>query len=177
VLHKVDATFLAVRGPMTRACILENNPGLNVPEIYGDPALLLPFIYIPEKIEKKYKIGIIPHYADKKFMEDHQSGIDRFEGNNIVIDIQGGWKDVIEKVLQCEIIMSSSLHGIIVAEAYGIPAIWAQWTKNIIGGQWKFQDYFLGTGRGKQTTFTVIEPMKNLKEIQQALINSLSCKK
>ncbi len=175
-LPKVDALFLALRGPLTRACVIENNPVLHVPEIYGDPALLLPMIYRPT-VEVKYKIGIIPHYADKKFMEDHESVIKEFEGNRLIIDIQAEWTKVIDEILSCEIIMSSSLHGIIAAEAYGKKVIWAQWTKNIIGGQWKFQDYFLGTGRAKQTTFTVLDPIPDLKKIQESLINSLPWKK
>ena len=55
---------LAVRGPKTR----EKIKGVNVPEIYGDPAILIPDIYKPKKIEK-HKIGFIPHYVDKNHPE------------------------------------------------------------------------------------------------------------
>jgi pyruvyltransferase len=55
--------ILAVRGPLTRKKLIEQN--IECPKIYGDPALLLPIFYHP-KIKKKYEIGIVPHYVDQK---------------------------------------------------------------------------------------------------------------
>lgn len=158
------AKFLAVRGPITRTLLHKGD----VPEIYGDPAILLPLIYKPE-VKKKYKLGIIPHYVDKNLLY-LKGQPDIWEK---IIDIQQDWKKVIEDILECEEILSSSLHGIIAAEAYGVPAAWAKWSDNIIGGGLKFQDYFLGTGRREQKTYTKIPPIQNLKERQDLLINQL----
>ncbi|MEI7425026.1 MAG: polysaccharide pyruvyl transferase family protein [Candidatus Staskawiczbacteria bacterium] len=155
------AKFLAVRGPITRSLIV---PELSVPEIYGDPAILLPLIYNP-KIEKKYEVGYVPHYVDKKFIIVGE--------NEKMIDIESDWKTVIEDILSCKKIISSSLHGIICAEAYGIPATWAVYSDWIIGGELKYQDYFLGSGREKQIPFHQIPPIENLAEKQNALIKAL----
>ncbi len=162
--HPRGATVLAVRGPLTRSLIkgyIDNN-------VYGDPALLLPLIYKPE-IKKKYKLGIIPHYVDKNLLY-LKGQPDIWEK---IIDIEQDWKKVIEDILGCEAVLSSSLHGIIAAEAYGVQAAWAKWSDNIIGGQFKFQDYFQGTGRSVQPLFKNIPPIQNLKERQELLINQL----
>ena len=55
--------IFAVRGPLTYARLI--NAGIPTPKIFGDPALLLPNVYSPQ-FNKKWKIGIIPHYVDKK---------------------------------------------------------------------------------------------------------------
>ena len=61
VMQCSPKTVLAVRGPLTRKDLLSK--GIDCPEIYGDPALLLPFFYRP-KVKKQYKLGVVPHYAD-----------------------------------------------------------------------------------------------------------------
>lgn len=129
------AKFLAVRGPQTRKFLVE--AGYEVPETYGDPAILLPRYFAP-KIEKKYKYGIVPHYGDYKLVSNW------FENDNSVQLINLMTDDVESKtieLLQCEKIISSSLHGIIVAHAYGIPAVWQKFSSKVFGDDIKYQDY------------------------------------
>lgn len=132
----------AVRGPKTRQKLLDI--GIYCPEVYGDPALLLPKIYSP-KIEKKYKLGIIPHYVDKD-----NSWLNRLLGEKDIklLDIQepDPYK-FIDDLLSCEKIASSSLHGIIVADAYSIPSIWIKFSDKVVGGKFKFLDYFMSVKR------------------------------
>lgn len=153
--------FLAVRGKLSEKVL-----GIDC-GVYGDPALLLPLIYNPESIVA-YDIGYIPHYVDK---------IDFFlknivNKNELFIDVEGDWKKVIRQIKSCKKIVSSSLHGIIIAEAYGIPAVWEEYSDKVIGNGFKFRDYLTGTDREPQGTgeFPLI---KNLKKIQDKLIKSL----
>lgn len=130
------ARFLAVRGPQTRKRLLEQ--GHQVPEVYGDPGLLLPLHYKPQ-LQKKYTLGIIPHYNDFKNIKPFYEN----EKEVLLIDLMTNDIEATTNLfLQCEHIVSSSLHGLIVAHAYGIPAVWVQFSDKLFGDGIKFQDYF-----------------------------------
>ncbi len=91
------------------------------------------------KIEKKYKFGFVPHYNDYKLVQDW------FSENPDVLLIDMMTNDIESKTiefLQCEKIISSSLHGIIIAHAYGIPAVWQKFSDKVFGDDIKYQDYF-----------------------------------
>jgi len=164
--RQVDGTgirFLAVRGPLSRSQVVN----AEVPEIYGDPAILLPLVY-DRPMQKKFRRGIIPHYVDFKHGNPPTPG-----AGETLIDIQAPWKEVIDRIRECESISSSSLHGIIAAEAYGIPTTWEKWSDRIIGGDYKFQDYFLGTGRERQKRGVVLPPIPMLSWRQGRLLGAL----
>lgn len=130
------AKFLAVRGPQTRKRLLEQ--GHQVPEVYGDPGLLLPLHYQP-KLPKKHKLGIIPHYNDFKTIKPFYEN----EKEVLLIDLMtNDIEATTDLFLSCERIVSSSLHGLIVAHAYGIPAVWVPFSDKLFGDGIKFQDYF-----------------------------------
>lgn len=134
------AIFLAVRGPQTRNNLIAQ--GYKVPEIYGDPALLLPLYYKP-KIVKQYRLGIVPHYNDfKKVYEFYNNQPDILVVNLMTTDVEA----TTNLFLQCERVISSSLHGLIVSHAYEIPAIWVEFSDRLFGDGIKFQDYFESVG-------------------------------
>jgi len=130
------ADFRAVRGPQTRDFLLKL--GYECPEVYGDPALLLPKYYNPQ-VEKKYKIGIVPHYHDyKKAVELFQDKPEVKVIDLLTLDVE----ETTREILSCENIISSSLHGLIVAQAYKIPGLWVEFSDKIFGNGIKYQDYF-----------------------------------
>lgn len=130
-----NADFRAVRGPETRAYLLK--AGYVCPEIYGDPAILLPLLFNP-KPKKKFRLGIIPHYHDY----EHILSLYGDETDVSVIDLRTrDIEEVTLKILQCEKVISSSLHGLIVPHAYGIPAIWVRFSEKLFGDNIKFIDY------------------------------------
>ena len=129
------ADFRAVRGPRTRQFLMDS--GYNCPEVYGDPALLMPEYFNP-KVKKKYKVGIIPHYHDhKQVLETYKDDLDIKVIDLLTLDVE----DVTKQILECESTISSSLHGIIVSHAYGIPSVWVEFSNKLFGDGVKFADY------------------------------------
>ena len=139
----------AVRGPLTRKNILEN--GGSCPEIFGDPALLYPLFYKPKK-KIIYKLGIIPHYREqdlpiiKKLMKLESISL---------IDVRIGINKFIDEISKCEFIASSSLHGVIAADAYGIPALRIKLSDRLDKSAFKFKDYFMSVNRDEKQTVTI----------------------
>lgn len=130
----------SVRGPLTKDFLEDKN--IKVPDVFGDPALLLPKFYIPNiDIKLKNKIGIIPHksnYAKYKNI--------KLDSKYLLISPTDRWQNIINSICSCKCIISSSLHGLICSDAYKIPNIWLDEFK-LIEGHFKFKDYFLSQGR------------------------------
>jgi pyruvyltransferase len=150
-LKTVPREICAVRGPLTREIVKKQ--GYHCPEVYGDPALLYPMFYKPLKPEKKYKLGIIPHYVDKKFIPPSF----REDPDVLLIDIQGPINRVVDEICSCEMVASSSLHGIIASDAYGIPSSWIRFSDKIVGGDFKYHDYFHSVGRTEEQVLNITE--------------------
>jgi hypothetical protein len=136
-----NARVLSVRGPISGMRCVEN--GLNDPKIYGDPALLIPKFYTP-KIQKNNLIGVIPHYTDQKFFFNNYLKFpkEKFKFINVFDCVE----KVIDDICSCKQILSSSLHGLIVADAFNIPSLYVKMDSKIGGDGMKYQDYFLSVG-------------------------------
>jgi len=153
----------AVRGPKTRKFLLEcGYSEEQVPEVYGDPALLLPEIYTPK---------VLPWTSDMWVVIPHHSCLDsahrrNYWGNLTAEDFQDWelfgyrivfpnepWQDVVDAIANAKGVISESLHGLILADAYGVPNVW--WKNGEEGlaghaGNFKFQDYFESVGQTDQ---------------------------
>jgi pyruvyltransferase len=152
----------AVRGPLTRKIL--TNSGIACPEVYGDPALLYPKFYNPT-VDKKYEIGIIPHYVDQKHpWVTSKTAVPGVKFINILGDID----TVVNEILSCDMIISSSLHGVIAADAYGIPSVWVEFSDKVLGNGFKFKDYFMSVGRTDQTPIR-INMHTRLVDIKQSM--------
>lgn len=131
----------AVRGPKTRDHLLKYD--IVCPEVYGDPVLLLPRYYQP-KVQKRYKLGIVTHWKDEEAMPY----LKNVPNDVLYISSVTGFDhvyDYIDLINSCEKIASSSLHGVICADAYGIPAIRVWFRED--SAEFKFEDYFRSVGR------------------------------
>jgi len=101
----------------------------------------MPYFYSPE-IEKEHKIGIIPHYIDYKAVKS------AFSDYRVINILDANPLKVIDEILKCERIITSSLHGLIIAQTYGIPAALVDTIDGKLSGDGtKFLDYFYSTGQ------------------------------
>lgn len=129
-----EANIIGVRGYLTKKSLNLNNT-----IVYGDPGLLISRIIPPKVSIKKYKVGILPHISDK-----YTNPIKQFSNkkNIKVIDPQQSPINVAKEIRTCSHILSSSLHGLIFADSYGIPNRRIVITGRLTGGDFKFNDYY-----------------------------------
>lgn len=85
---------------------------------YGDLGLLFPYL-LNKKIAKKYKLGIVPHKYD--YNNPIIGEISNKIPDSVLIDLRRPPMETLEKIAECETIISSSLHGLIVADSMNIP--------------------------------------------------------
>ena len=125
------ATVLAVRGSGTQA----HTAGA-VSAFLGDPGLLASELAPAER--GRYQLGIVPHWTDTTLFN-------RFKHlDPILIPASTDPLEAVRLIGSCKKIVSSSLHGIIVADSFGIPRRAERFPKMDSpheGGTWKFDDY------------------------------------
>ncbi len=167
-LRKFDVR--AVRGPLTREVLM--NAGYNCADAaLGDPAVLMPLIYQSPCAEKKYGRCIVNHYINAENLHAFPDSVCISAGTN-------DYKKFIDTLKASGIVISSSLHGVILAEAYGIPAIYC--CENLEKTLFKVYDYYFSTGRYNVIVARSVEeamtmqpmPLPDLSDMQQALISA-----
>lgn len=174
---KVLLDIRAVRGPLTRNVLISG--GVNCPEVYGDPAILMPMIYPAKRQIIPGKVLIIPH--ESRFLKYAS------KYPNVLNTYTQDYKGFINEILSAEKVVSSSLHGIILAESYGVPTIFLN---DYPGSRFKYDDYYLSTGRNEYPIANTIEEAyemngsenQDLASMQKHLIQSFpkdlfSCRK
>lgn len=136
------AAVLALRGRLTLARATANSPETVA---LGDGGLLCSLFHRPAR--KRYKLGIIPHYVDAA---DPVVRTVAATSNDItIVDLSADPLDVIRTVSQCEAILSSSLHGLVLADSLAIPNRWIELNhgpKVVLGHGFKYRDYYSAFG-------------------------------
>lgn len=130
------ATALALRGELTW-------DRLGSPQVMalGDPGLLLG-AHVPRRHQRS-DVGVVPHYVHRRDPRlDQLVRRHRAERHTVsVIDVRAHPVTVARKIAACRTIVTTSLHGLIVADALGIPATWLVMTRELYGGEFKFWDH------------------------------------
>ena len=129
----------AVRGPQSRAKLLAY--GIECPNVFGDPAILLPRFLQGSKT-KRDCLAVIPHYADYYAVKEAYGALAGVQ----VVRLKDSVEEVVRQITECSAAISSSLHGMIAAHAYGIPCQWVKFSDKVEGCGFKFHDYFSSGG-------------------------------
>lgn len=132
---------LAVRGPLTR-----DRFGLGQDLPLGDPGLLFRDL-VPDLPRPSHGWGVVPHYGD-----EGSPLVDALCARLGAVRIPVSGDDplaVLRAIAGCERIVSSSLHGLIAADAFGIPNWRVSFGQELKGGDFKFRDYGLAIGRAQ----------------------------
>jgi pyruvyltransferase len=139
--------IIAIRGNFSLQRFIKN--GIKVTSnniIFADPAILFPLIFKLDKNNipnKFYNLCIIPHYVDKKnFLIQKKIKVN----NSLILNIEDNPYKFVNSLLQCKRVISSSLHGLIISDSFGIPNMRIIISERIIGGDFKFKDYYSAYG-------------------------------
>lgn len=131
--------IVCVRGPLTAGLLQKQ--GITLPNRFADPGVLAPLLF-KNTGKIKFKIGIIPHYHDAGSVWIKHCKNQGFP----IIDVFAPPKKFFHKIQQCEVLLSSSLHGLIFAHAFGKPAVWIEISDRVAGNGFKFFDYYQSIG-------------------------------
>jgi hypothetical protein len=174
----------ATRGPVSEQLLA--GPDGHKPGVYGDPVWILPQFYRPQ-VEKKWKIGAILHLSelkDRSPVAIPRDNIRRFDiPAELADDVHlittcapismQAIGDKIDEILACERIVSTSLHGMVIAESYGIPCLYFAPNGDVIGpaekpldpqGDLDLRIIDLYRGLGKSSVMTYVQPRDALTD-------------
>jgi pyruvyltransferase len=137
-LAAAPKAIAAVRGHLTRERL--ERLGIRCPLSVGDPGVFIPDLFPPRT--RTIPLGIIPHYVDAQetFVQNAR------DAGAEVLDVFSPMEDFLGELSSCHRIISSSLHGLVFAHAYGIPAAWVTLSSNVHGNGFKFLDYYSSIG-------------------------------
>lgn len=142
---------LAVRGPLTA-----DRFGLSDEIPFGDPALLVPQ-WSPRVVPSEGRTIVITHHFE---VAEHRQLV---AAGYDVISAAAPRDEVLDRIQRASVVCSSALHGLVVAEAYGIPAVHVTLSDRVIGGTFKFRDYYEGTGRNYPGAHSLDEALEIAK--------------
>lgn len=118
--------------------------GVDVPCV-GDPGLLADRL-LPEHatVPKTHRLGLVPHYKERD--DARIAALAAQVPGTTVLDVFLEPVEFLRRAAACEFILSSSLHGLIVADSLGLPNAWMSLSGLVRGAGFKFLDYYSAFG-------------------------------
>ncbi len=127
------AQVLAVRGHLTRELI-------GAPEgvALGDPGILV--ARHRPRPDLQWDVALVPHGHHRSHVPF--LALAETVGHRVhVVNVHQTAERVVREIAASEAVITTSLHGLVTADAYGIPAAWTTLEPPLGGGAFKFRDY------------------------------------
>ncbi len=164
MLKPIAGTFLphvqiaALRGPVSAAVL-----GLKM-AVFGDPGLLAADAIGPVD-QQEDRVGLVPHHSQ---MDDPRfAAMAAMEPALKLIDVRRDAVTVCQEIAQCRHVISASLHGLVVADAYGIPNTWLDPEAQ---GRFKYHDYAASLGRRLVTPVSVNDAAEVARQVKDTVL-------
>ena len=109
---------LILRGKLSHEVLERVNKKKYSGVVYGDLGLLSSYL-LEKKVGKRYAVGIVPHKFD--YDNPKIEFLVRSIPNSVLLDLREPPLETLNKIAECETIVSSSLHGLVAADSLGIP--------------------------------------------------------
>ncbi|WP_448006674.1 polysaccharide pyruvyl transferase family protein [Agromyces bauzanensis] len=128
-----EAKVLAVRGQLTAERI-----GAPDGIALGDPGIL-----VARRVRRpalRWDVGLIPHHDHCS----HTAFLALAESRGLrvrIVDVHRTAAHTVREIGACGAVVTTSLHGLITADSFGIPAVWTSLEPQLSGGAFKFRDY------------------------------------
>lgn len=134
--------ILALRGPQSAARFRLPAERLAL----GDPGILVADLFQPRELQAAgdSEVLLCPHVLEE---DAEWVGLLASRLSAQRLSLASDVLTVLSAVRRAKLVVSSALHGLVVAHAFGVPAVWvAPEGPKLIGGAWKFLDYFSAFG-------------------------------
>lgn len=135
-VERIEARRLdvrAVRGPLTAKTL--RGLGVESADVFGDPGLLVPrLLGVERALEPSVRLVSLPNLRDAAVWKEREGYVNPCTS----------YLDVITGIANSERVVTSSLHGLVIAESLGVPVSLVRSREE---AAFKYEDYFEGTGR------------------------------
>ena len=171
---------VAVRGRLSAKRISPANPQRLA---LGDPGILMARAFPELAAVQTSTISVVPHFTDYQRLSEESAGLHEDLG---IIDVLAPFESVVQAIAGSRAVLSSSLHGLVIAESYGVPNFWIHPGAGVEGGRYKFDDYYsaFDVAREPSTVQEITEnlprlleqwrPLPGLQRLQDDLIASFT---
>ncbi|REJ08033.1 hypothetical protein DY023_01855 [Microbacterium bovistercoris] len=150
-----DAAALAVRGPLTEERIGASGAA------YGDPGLLVSRHV--RRPSKRVSITAVPH-GHHRSHEGLAALLESEPGRVRTVNVHQGAVSAVREIAAGEVVLTTSLHGLITADSYGIPAVWTMLEPALDGADFKFRDYEAAVTPGR-SRFVAFDDLRTLDDV------------